>query len=253
VAHYRSLGVARFHLSLQLEPDLPLPEREAHRARFDAVLAGLGLRDGRVLVAPFSGIEVRRHHDRLQDELADPEDWVVWSDSDELQGPPGSLIALAEAAEVAKAHVVRGLLVDRVAADGSLPSLDPDRSLWDLFPRAVLIPDAISRAERRKVALAKGWVRVSGGNHFPRSGQGLAEWPGWVPIHHFKWDATVLDRLRFRLRPAFREACPWWVESRDLLAYFEARGGGFDPQDLVDFPLPDRGLLQRPGSGGGGP
>jgi hypothetical protein len=173
-------------------------------------------------------------------------DWIVWSDSDEFQGPPGSLVSLAEEADAAGAQVVRGLLVDRVASDGSLPPLDPDLSLWDLFPRAVLIPDAISRAERRKVAMARGWVRVSGGNHFPRPGQRLLEGPGWVPIHHFKWDATVLDRLRFRLRPAFRDACPWWVESRDLLAYFEARGGSFDPADLVDFPLPDRGLLRPP-------
>lgn len=243
VGHYRALGVQRFLLSLQTEPGLPGAEARRHRARFEAALSEAGLSEAFFLEAGFTGMAVRRHHDALQRDHAGPEDWIVWCDSDELQVYPESLVRMAELAQADGVDFLRGALIDRLAADGGLPPFDPRTPLWETFPRTVFLSPAIGGGERHKVAFARGDVRVSGGNHFAMDAASLSTWTTWVQVHHFKWDAEVLARLRFRLDPAFREQCPWWVESQRMLDYFEAHGLRFDPADLQELHLQTTELL----------
>jgi hypothetical protein len=256
VRHYRSRGVERFFLSLQIEPDLDPALREGYRAQFEQTLAALGIRQSFFLEKSFDAFAIRDHHDAIQDAYISPGDWIVWCDSDEFQSYPLPLPKMIERWEASGHSYVKGLMLDRVAADGGLPRFDPMTSVWEQFPLICLFAIDVGKSLIRKVTVARGDVFLCRGNHFLARGapamlteaarKRLAAVPArdltcpdaWMQIHHFKWDASVLDRLRFRLSPQWRAKCPWWTESDKLLDYFEARGGHFDLNDLKLLDVP---------------
>jgi hypothetical protein len=120
-----------------------------------------------------------------------------------------------------------------VAADLTLAPFDPAKSIWETFPRAYSVGPSLAGSSSQKVALARGGIQLSGGNHFPRFRALYKTFTTLIPIHHFKWDATLIERLRYRVRPEWQAKCPWWVESQRLLDYFAAHQSRFDPADLV--------------------
>jgi hypothetical protein len=246
VAHYRALGVEQFLFSLQQEPTVDEAERDAHFARFTACLHSLGCDQAFSLVAPYDTWALRRHHDGLQNRFVAANDWVVWCDSDEFQLYPLDLPTLT--AECASKHIsmLRGVMLDHVAADGSLPRFDPARSVWEQFPLCCNVTVALARAETRKVVLSRGDIRVTVGNHSVQPGETYTTAKGWVQIRHFKWHAGVLELLAFRTQPEWRAKCYWWVESQRLLDYFTAHGGRFNLSDLQAIPLNGSQLMAIP-------
>jgi hypothetical protein len=256
VRHYRARGVERFFLSLQIEPDIDPALRQGYRAQFERTLAALGIDQAFFLEKSFDAFVIRDHHDAIQDTYIAPDDWIVWCDSDEFQVYPRPLPELTQKWMADKFDYINGVMIDRVASDGGLPRFDPMTSVWEQFSIACGFALEVGSALARKVAIARGDVYLSTGNHFlaqdaprmstPTAARRLAaarlrelrQPDAWVQIHHFKWDATVLERLRFRLSPQWRAKCPWWVESDRMLNYFDGNGGRFKLADLrlVDFP-----------------
>jgi hypothetical protein len=249
IAHYRALGVERFLLTLQTEPDLPDADRDRARERFASVLASQGIPDPNFLVAGFTASALREGQDALQREHVSPSDWVVWCDSDEWQLYPARLGELASWAERQRINLFRGVMIDRVAADGQLPARDERISIWQQFPLACFLPTRFGGGERQKITFARGDLKLSNGNHYVRAGMLAQTFDKWTQVHHFKWDATVLERLAFRLRPAFRAHSPDWQESQRALDYFDAHGGRFDRDDLRPLDLPARDFIDWVGGG----
>jgi hypothetical protein len=101
----------------------------------------------------------------------------------------------------------------------------------------------LARGDPRKVVFARSPVRVSGGKHRLTDTRNLRTVSGWVQVHHFKWDATLIDRLRYRVRPEWRARFPWWTESQRLLDYFAANNSRFNPADLAPIILPGRQFI----------
>jgi hypothetical protein len=265
VRHYRARGVERFFLSLQIEPGTDPVLQRGYRAQFGKTLAALGIGEAFFLEKSFDAYVIRDHHDAIQDAYLTSDDWIVWCDSDEFQVYPLPLGELTQKWRAAGLDYVNGVMIDRVAGDGSLPRFDPMTPAWEQFPIACAFALEVGSVLTRKVAISRGKVYLSTGNHFlakdaPRMLTPTAERrlaaaaafepkspDAWVQIHHFKWDATVLERLRFRLSPQWKAKCPWWVESDRLLNYFDGNGGRFKLSDLkiVDFP-PDKLILFKP-------
>jgi hypothetical protein len=177
------------------------------------------------------------HHRVIQDTHVSAADWIVWCDSDEFQVYPEPLGRIVAQCEVAGVDYIRGIFIDRIAADGTLPAFDPQRSIWETFPLTYNVTRALARGEPRKVTLAKASVRLRGGKHLPHSDAPLKTISSWVQVHHFKWDAALIERLRFRVRPEWRAKFPWWVESQRLLDYFQAHDQRFDLADLAPISL----------------
>lgn len=244
VAHYRGIGVERFLLTLQLEPGTPEALAEASRERFRQVLAGLDIDEPQFLEQAFDARTIIRHQRDLQQEHVTPEDWIVWCDSDEFQVYPQPLPSLAAWCDARGVDFLRGLLIDRVAADCRLAPFSPERPVWETYPTACNVTRHLGGGDLRKVTMTRGDVVVGGGKHSladPASRRTIA---GWVQVHHFKWDATVIERLQFRVRPEWKAKCAWWPESQRLLDYFAAHGGGFAAADLAPILLPGNDFMR---------
>ncbi|MBV8656721.1 MAG: glycosyltransferase family 2 protein [Burkholderiales bacterium] len=244
VQHYRTLGVDRFLFSLQQEPTVNRLMRERAFERFAEQLRVLECEHAFSLNATFDVWALREQHARLHAQFVSAEDWVVWCDSDEFQVYPCGLKSLTTECESKGIELLRGVFIDRIAADYSLPQFDPAMSVWAQFPLCCNVSALLAKAETRKVVLCRGHIQLDVGHHRPFSGGSYTSARGWVQIHHFKWHAGVIQTLRFRIQPAWRDKCNWWMESKRLLDYFEANGGRFSLADLQMIPLNGAQLME---------
>lgn len=244
VQHYRALGVDQFLFSLQQEPTVDVAQREQQLERFVQQLRALDCAHGFSLVAPFDVWAVRDQHARLQAKYVAPQDWVVWCDSDEFQVYPGGLQAFTAECDSKGIEFLRGVFIDRIAADGGLPPFDPAQPIWGQFPLCCNVTALLAKAETRKVVLSRGYVRLDVGHHWPLGSGAYTSARGWVQIHHFKWHADVIRSLNFRIQPEWKAKCSWWTESQRLLDYFTAHGGRFSLADLQTIPLNGTQLMQ---------
>jgi hypothetical protein len=230
--HYRGIGVERFLLSLQVEPSASQDAKDSDFARFRETLASLGVDNAWLWEHEFNAPAMIKHQRTLQSEMLQPSDWIVWCDSDEFQVYPSHLREITAGLETRKVDYVRGVFIDRLAFDYGLPVFDAKTRVWDAFPRTCNVTMALAGGDPRKVVLARANVRVRGGKHVSFGMENLNTIDGWVQVHHFKWDVTVIDRLRYRVRPEWAARFPWWVESKRLLDYLIAHDMRFDPADV---------------------
>jgi hypothetical protein len=232
VEHYRGIGVDRFFLALQVEPSASQGAKDSDFARFRETLASLGVDEAWLWDHEFNAPAMIKHQRMFQSEKLQPSDWIVWCDADEFQVYPSNLPDIIAGFETRKIDYVRGVFIDRIAADYGLPAFDAKTPVWDAFPRTCNVTMALARGDPRKVVLARASVRVSGGKHVSIGMENLDTIDGWVQVHHFKWDVTVIDRLRYRVRPEWAARFSWWVESKRLLDYLIAHDMHFDPADI---------------------
>ncbi|MBC7927290.1 MAG: glycosyltransferase family 2 protein [Bryobacteraceae bacterium] len=225
VEHYLLLGVDRFHMTLQVEPDMAPVSRELAFHAATASLVPYGLQLTGLLKRPFNSYNLRQHHDSIQVKECKPTDWILWADIDEFHVYPGDFRSLLRLAESMQVDYFRGFLVDRVADDGRLKAFDASQPIWTQYPRRIELAPELAPSTARKVPCARGDIELNPGNHFPRTDRALRFYSEPVEVHHFKWDQTVVGRLSRRLMPDFRAQCPWWTESKSVIDFIKANGG----------------------------
>jgi hypothetical protein len=231
VEHYSLLGVQNFHLSLQIEPALPAAAADKAQSESAAILKPYGISLAFTLVQPFNSLHLRAHHDAIISRECKADDWILWADIDEFQVYPGDFRSLIRFAEASQLDYFIGYLVERAAADGTLRPFNPAESLWTQYPRRFTLPGVDPDEKTYKVTCARPQVAISRGNHFPVGDKSFRYYADRVEIHHFKWDETVMARLSRRLQPDFRDNCPWWTESRDLIDFIRQNGGIAKPEE----------------------
>jgi hypothetical protein len=160
-----------------------------------------------------------------------PSDWFVLADIDELQVYPTNLRTFFEQMDSLGFDYIEGCIVDRIARDGTLPAVVDDVAIWDQFPLAGLITYPVLRANILKIVAAKGFVNLTPGQHSACNGIGCPRDCQYIPVHHFKWSASVVERLRKRveLYKTFDE--PIWPESQRFIDYMEQHCGKIDVSD----------------------
>lgn len=233
VAHYRSLGVEQFLLTLQQDPALDQASRQANHRRFKSTLDGLGIALSFELLEPYDSMSLTRHHERISDQFVSEDDWMVWCDSDEFQLYPAPLRDLIAECVEEGVQAISGFLIDRIAADGSLPAFDPAQSIWSLYPYCCNVTAEIAHGVTRKMALCGGGVKPGLGNHYLREIELKTSATRWIQIHHFKWHSGVIAQLQYRVRPEWRSKCAWWIESQRMLDYFTKNNMCFNLNELA--------------------
>ena len=154
---------------------------------------------------PFDWARVTEHYNETK--LLKPDDWWIVADDDELQLYSKPTYQIIEECEEYGYEFVCGGFVDRIGDNGDFPKITMESNVWEEMPEAGFFRYPLSYACPNKVTLMKGKVKVSNGQHYVQLDDNTTtcqkEHPKRYPIdknftqvHHFKWDYSVLERLR---------------------------------------------------------
>jgi len=139
-----------------------------------------------------------------------PNEWWVVADDDEFHLYPKNIRKMIKECEENGWEFITGGFVDRIGPDGTFPKVHKYTDIWKSFPNAGFFRYPMSGACPNKVCVMKGSVDVTSGQHYAIVGEdGKNSWgkfhpkkypigkgEGFVQVHHFKWDSTVLERLK---------------------------------------------------------
>ena len=136
-----------------------------------------------------------------------PNDWWIISDDDELQLYSKPIEEIIKECDKNNWEFVTGGFLDRIGENGEFPEITNDSNVWKEMPNAGFFRYPLSKAEANKVTLLKGKHNVVPGQHFIDLGRGKTSWgkshplrypveKNFTQVHHFKWDYTVLQRLK---------------------------------------------------------
>ena len=156
-----------------------------------------------------------------------PNEWWVVSDDDEFHIYPKPIREMISDCEENGWEFITGGFLDRIGERGSFPLVKQDTNIWEAFPLAGFFRYPISGAMPNKVCVMKGSVDVTPGQHFAkvddsdtwreRGWNHPKRYPikkGFVQVHHFKWDSTVLERLKEVSET--KENYTYWKEYRKM-------------------------------------
>lgn len=141
-----------------------------------------------------------------------PNEWWIVSDDDEFHIYPNDLHQMISECEKKGWEFITGGFLDRIGENGTFPNVNSKTNIWEAFPLAGFFRYPMSGACPNKVCVMKGSVDVTSGQHYVDFGNGENSWgkknikhpkrypigrgEGLIQVHHFKWDSTVLERLK---------------------------------------------------------
>lgn len=140
-----------------------------------------------------------------------PNEWWVVSDDDEFHIYPKPIREMISECEENGWEFITGGFLDRIGENGEFPLVTNETNIWKEFPLVGYFRYPMSGACPNKVCVMKGSVDVTNGQHYAiidethvwgikgvthplRYPIGRGE--GFIQVHHFKWDSTVLERLK---------------------------------------------------------
>jgi len=223
VEHYRRLGVERFLISLHISPNRTADEVRRATDKAVAVLRPLGILLHGVLHCHYTSRINCTYQNRIRKTACSADDWIVWTDIDEFHEYPEPLRKILKWCDANGVSVVFGKFIDRVARGGRLEPFDPRRPIWEQYPLGAEITGKILGGETIKVAASRAHLTIETGHHRVVEAQ-EHYYPYAIRIHHFKWDAGVIERLKLRVSEEFKKACHWWIESQRFLDHVAQYG-----------------------------
>jgi hypothetical protein len=141
-----------------------------------------------------------------------PNEWWIVSDDDEFHIYPKPIREMISECEENGWEFITGGFVDRIGENGTFPEVSSLTDVWSEFPLAGFFRYPMSGACPNKVCVMKGYINVTSGQHYVDFGDDKNSWgkdnikhakrypigrgEGLVQVHHFKWDSTVLERLK---------------------------------------------------------
>tara|TARA_B100002019_G_scaffold89779_1_gene77639 strand:- start:2502 stop:3362 length:861 start_codon:yes stop_codon:yes gene_type:complete len=173
-------------------------------------IENLGLTPYKVVTEPkFHWEKVTELYNEVK--MTKPNDWWIVSDDDEIQIYPKPIEEMIDECEVKGWEFITGGFLDRIGEDGSFPIVDSETNIWEVFPYSGFFRYPLSGACPNKVCVMKGKIQITNGQHYAHIdgkdvwGKEGVEHPlryppgrgeGFIQVHHFKWDSTVLERLK---------------------------------------------------------
>ena len=140
-----------------------------------------------------------------------PQEWWVVSDDDEFHIYPKPIREMISDCEENGWEFITGGFLDRIGENGEFPLVTNETDIWSKFPLAGYFRYPMSGACPNKVCVMKGSVDVTPGQHYAIINEShvwgiegfkhplrypIGRGEGFVQVHHFKWDSTVLERLK---------------------------------------------------------
>jgi hypothetical protein len=215
LTHYRKLGVGEFHLII-------------HGTWAAADLAPLRSKDVKIAGVAQDPFDVVMKTSTIEDYATTLSGgWLIVVDADEfLELPYASLNQMTATLDRIGVEELPALLLQRAAADGSLPTL-PDRASLDaVFPcydyllaERMNVPFPIWKSKYPLVRFGPQ-SRLSRGHHLPSTGRPSAHVPIRGILHHFKWRDRLLRSIS-RIRGESsnqreQDAYRFWLEAHEF-------------------------------------
>jgi len=140
-----------------------------------------------------------------------PNEWWVVSDDDEFHIYPKPIREMISECEENGWEFITGGFLDRIGENGEFPLVTNETNIWKEFPLAGYFRYPMSGACPNKVCVMKGSVDVTNGQHYAIIDEThvwgtkgvshplrypIGRGDGFIQVHHFKWDSTVLERLK---------------------------------------------------------
>ena len=142
--------------------------------------------------------------------LLKPDDWWIVADDDEFHVYPRPINELIEDCNEKGYKFITGAFLDRIGENGRFPKIQPfdDSDIWEEFPLVGSFRYPISNACPNKTVVMKGNIQVTNGQHYAMIDGEDTYGDRWmndlrypvgdcfIQVHHFKWDYSVLERLK---------------------------------------------------------
>ena len=140
--------------------------------------------------------------------LLKPNDWWIVSDDDEFHVYPKPINELIEECEENDYKFITGAFLDRIGENGKFSPINDDSDIWKEFPLAGSFRLPVSNACSNKTIVMKGEIDVTPGQHYAMIDGEDTYGDRWnhplrypidkcfIQVHHFKWDLSVLRRIR---------------------------------------------------------
>ena len=167
------------------------------------------------------------------------DDWVLLPDLDEFSEFSMPLTELLPSCSESGYNALRGTFVDRVTANGVLPTFSECECVFSQYPCTARITWPVLRAQTSVVAAVRGTVIRN--RHFTNDGSAILSGGPLrfhprenAKVHHFKWSQNAVERMRARylwyreLHLSGRSGFGFYREGKRLLDYLDAHGGRFD-------------------------
>ena len=184
--------------------------------------------------------------------LLKPDDWWIVADDDELHVYPKPINELIEDCDENGYKFITGAFLDRIGEGGRFPKILPfdDSDIWKEFSLAGSFRYPVSNACPNKTVVMKGNIQITNGQHYAMIDGEDTYGDRWmndlrypvgdcfIQVHHFKWDITVIGRLREVSR--IKKDYTFHKEYRDMFDYIIDNYGTIDIND-------ERFMIERSG------
>ena len=184
--------------------------------------------------------------------LLKPDDWWIVADDDEFHIYPKPINELIEDCDENGYKFITGAFLDRIGENGKFPKILPfdDSDIWKEFPLVGSFRYTVSNACPNKTVVMKGNIQVTNGQHYVMIDGEDTYGDKWnhplrypvdkcfIQVHHFKWDISVIGRLREVSR--IKKDYTFHKEYRDMFDYIIDNYGTIDIND-------ERFMIERSG------
>jgi hypothetical protein len=180
----------------------------------------------------YSTEDIKKDHARRTKELFTWDGWHFNVDSDEFFDRNINVPGLCANCDDRAKLFVRTRMTDRIAADGTFPEIGLtwceeigfmlDRDIYKIFPLEAEITTKLIGGYPMKDCLLKNPYY----GHHNAWGVDLhtKRWPVTYKLHHFKWDSTCIDRMRYRSAPENQYRFPYWKDFKRFVDYYDKHG-----------------------------
>jgi hypothetical protein len=138
-----------------------------------------------------------------------------------------------------------GTLVDRISVTAELIPIATAPTLWQQFPLEFAITSRLGGGNADKVLAHRGFLYTGAGYHYiaTENSATCRYYPERLRVHHFKWDCTIIERLKLRI--ARQDQVAWSTEAQRYLTHLEEHNG-FDLIELAKL-APMQAVKVQPG------
>lgn len=209
--HYAHFGITEFHIAVPL----PLSAYVAEKSVGYVVRQSHDQDTSNTVTGSVDAVTAMR--------LAaqGPEEWVVIVDLDEFVEFGGPAEELARRSDDLGFNAVRGIMYDRLAADGQPTGFDDHSVLPSVYPVRSRLTKQLMGGFDQKGVLVKGHLMSRGAHHKYHGEKPAKE---ILEISHYKWTDRCLARVRQSVDMASAQGISWASQYQNVLDHYQENG-----------------------------